>query len=266
MKAQASQHNRIIFVTGAASGIGRAVVLHQAAYNRMVLIADINLKAAQVVQEEALQAGAAGALALACDIGDEASLRQAFVRCCEYFGDIPTGIVANAGIEISRLAHETTLDEWERVIRTNLSGTFLTCREAIRLMLEHDRAGSIVCTSSPSAFVGFAGGGNSAYGSSKGGISALVRALAVDYASRGIRVNAVVPGATATPLLDVTLSHPHHKGLAERIEEQIPLRRLAKPQEIASTIDWLLSEQASYVTGAHLFVDGGLTARGANDF
>jgi NAD(P)-dependent dehydrogenase (short-subunit alcohol dehydrogenase family) len=257
---------KIILVTGAGSGIGRAIVLNQAKQNHAVVIADINRQAAQTVGQEALAAGAADVLVVECDVGDEGSLIQAFRQCKAHFGDIPTGIVANAGIEISKRAHETTLEEWEKVIRTNLTGTFLTCREAIRFLLAYDRPGSIVCTSSPSAFVGFAAGGNSAYGSSKGGISALVRALSIDYADNRIRVNGVVPGATATSLLNITLSHPGNKAFSERVKEQIPLRRLATPEEVADAVSWLLSEQASYITGTHIFVDGGLTARGANDF
>ena len=266
MKNNETDHAGIILVTGAGSGIGRAIVLNQAKQNKAVVIADINLQAAQMVRQEALAAGALDALAVECDVGNEASIMAAFRRCKAHLGDIPTGIVANAGIEIVKRAHETTLEEWERVIRTNLTGTFLTCREAIRHLLEQNKPGAIICISSPSAFVGFAAGSNSAYGSSKGGISALVRALSIDYADDMIRVNGVVPGATTTSLLNVTLSHPSNKAFSERVKEQIPLRRLATPEEVGNTVSWLLSEQASYVTGTHIFVDGGLTARGANDF
>ncbi|MFI7442678.1 SDR family NAD(P)-dependent oxidoreductase [Nonomuraea indica] len=252
----------VTLVTGAGSGIGRAVALHQAAAGRPLALLDTDEPAIRRVAAEAEDLGAPGALPITADISSESAVTDALAQCRASLG-VPTRVVANAGIEIVRKAHETTLAEWARVIDVNLTGTFLTCREAIRLLLEEGLTGSLVCVSSPSAFVGFAAGSNSAYGSSKGGISALVRALAIDYAQAGVRVNGVVPGATATPLLDVTA---HGQDLAERARTQIPLGRLARPEEIAEAVDWLLGPRSSYVTGTHLHVDGGLTARGANDF
>jgi NAD(P)-dependent dehydrogenase (short-subunit alcohol dehydrogenase family) len=130
-------------------------------------------------------------------------------------------------------------------------------------MLAAGATGSVVCTSSPSAFVGFAGGGNAAYAASKGGISALVRSLALDYAAHGIRVNAVVPGATDTPLL--TAGAPREQ-ILERARKEIPLGRLGEPAEVAEAVVWLWSDAAGYVTGSHLVVDGGLMAKSANTF
>ncbi|SEK56881.1 SDR family NAD(P)-dependent oxidoreductase [Nonomuraea pusilla] len=255
--------NDITLITGAGSGIGRAVALSQAAAGRPLALLDKDEAGVRAVAARAETLGAPRALAITADISREADVADAYARCHAALG-VPTRVVANAGIEIARKAHETTLAEWSKVIDVNLSGTFLTCREAIRLLLAQGLAGAIVCVSSPSAFVGFAGGSNSAYGSSKGGVSALVRALAIDYAASGVRVNGVVPGATATPLLDVTAGAGGD--LAERARTQIPMGRLARPEEIAEAVDWLLGPKASYVTGAHLHVDGGLTARGANDF
>jgi 3-oxoacyl-[acyl-carrier protein] reductase len=118
--------------------------------------------------------------------------------------------------------------------------------------------------------VGFAGGHNAAYAASKGGISALIRSLALDYASVGIRVNGVVPGATDTPLLTVSVPAEERTELRERIIErarqQVPLGRLGTPDEVANAVLWLWSDAASYVTGSHLVVDGGLLAKSANDF
>jgi NAD(P)-dependent dehydrogenase (short-subunit alcohol dehydrogenase family) len=128
-------------------------------------------------------------------------------------------------------------------------------------MLAAGRGGSVVCTSSPAAFVGFAGGGNAAYAASKGGISALVRSLALDYAPHGIRVNAVVPGATDTQLLG-----GDREQLIDRARREVPLGRLAAPAEVAEAVLWLWSDAASYVTGSHLVVDGGLMAKSANTF
>ncbi|WP_326685728.1 MULTISPECIES: SDR family oxidoreductase [unclassified Streptomyces] len=262
-------HSDITFITGAGSGIGRAVALLQASAGRPLALVDRDRANVEAVAAEAEERGAPLTLAIAADISQEAAVSDAYEQCRASLG-IPTRVVANAGVEISRKAHETTLTEWASVIDVNLTGTFLTCRDAIRLLLDHGRPGAIVCVSSPSAFVGFAGGSNSAYGSSKGGISAMVKALAVDYAASGIRVNGVVPGATATSLLDVTTQA--HEGtqayddIAHRARTQIPLGRLARPEEIAEAIDWLLGPKSSYVTGSHVHVDGGLTARGANDF
>lgn len=260
----AAVQREVALVTGGGSGIGRAICLNQAARGIPVAVVDIDEATARDVAREARIAGSPFSIAIQSDIRNEDDVRRAFETCRGQLG-VPTRIVANAGIEIVRLAHETRLDEWDRVIGTNLTGTFITCRAGISLLLEAKQAGSVVCVSSPSAFVGFAAGSNSAYGSSKGGISALIRALAIDYAGDGIRVNAVVPGATDTPILSVT-THDTGQSPFELAKTQIPLGRLARPDEIADAVDWLLGPHSSYVTGSHVFVDGGLTARGANDF
>lgn len=257
---------KVIFITGAGAGIGEAIALHQAKLGHAVVISDVHFEAAEKVKHKAIAQGAEDIIALHCDISQEHSVIDAFNQCISHFNSIPTGIIANAGIEISKMAHEMSLAEWEKVIKTNLTGTFLTCREAIKHLIHNNTAGSLVCIGSPSATVGFAGGSNSAYGASKGGINALVKALAIDYASHHIRVNAIIPGATNTELLKVTTNNTTHCDLEQRIKTQIPVQRLAEPEEIAQAASWLLSEHASYITGSNLYVDGGLTARGANDF
>ncbi len=258
-----------ILVTGAGSGIGRAVALACAGRGARVGALDIDTDAAGDVAAEARHAGAADALAVTCDVGDEAAVAEAFARCEKVLGT-PDGLHANAGIEVNHPAHLMRYEEWERVLRVNLTGVFLTCTAAVRMMLAAGRGGSIVCTSSPSAFTAFAGGGNGAYGASKGGVSAFVRSLAIDYAPRGIRVNAVVPGATDTPLLLAGIPSEDRQAarddLLHEAGRQIPLGRLGRPDEIAAAVVWLLSAEASYVTGTHLVCDGGLMARSANTF
>ncbi len=258
-----------ILVTGAGSGIGRAVALASASRGARVGVLDIDTAAADEVAAEARHAGAADALAVTCDVGDEAAVAEAFARCEKVLGT-PDGLHANAGIEVNHPAHLMPYGDWQRVLRINLTGVFLTCTAAVRMMLAAGRAGSIVCTSSPSAFTGFAGGGNGAYGASKGGVSAFVRSLAIDYAPHGIRVNAVVPGATDTPLLLVGVASEERQAARDELlreaARQIPLGRLGRPDEIAAAAVWLLSDEASYVTGAHLVCDGGLMARSANTF
>ena len=257
-----------IMVTGAASGIGRAVALACAERGARVAVLDIDADAVGQVADEARRLGAPDAVPLTCDVSEEGEVEEAFAQCVGRLGT-PSGLHANAGIEINQPAHLMALADWQRVLQVNLTGIFLCCRQAIRAMISGGQGGSIVCTSSPSAFVGFAGGGNSAYGASKGGISALVRSLAIDYAPHGIRVNAVVPGATDTPLLLDERDGERFEArneLLRRAGQQIPLARLAQPREIANAVTWLLSAEASYVTGSHLVCDGGLMAKSANTF
>jgi NAD(P)-dependent dehydrogenase (short-subunit alcohol dehydrogenase family) len=260
------QHETVL-ITGGGSGIGRAVALRVATEGARVAVLDINAERARAVADEARRQGASATLGLACDVGDEGQVAAAFDQCAQDLG-LPTGIFANAGIEINLPAHEMPYDVWNRVVTTNLSGVFLTCKHALRHFRAALRGGSIVCTSSPSAFVGWAGGNNAAYGASKGGISALVRALALDYARDGIRVNAVVPGGTDTPLLWAHVAPEDlprvRREVAARAQHEIPLGRLASPDEIAAAVCWLLSDAASYVTGSQLVVDGGLLAKSAN--
>jgi NAD(P)-dependent dehydrogenase (short-subunit alcohol dehydrogenase family) len=230
-------------VTGAGSGIGAAVAAAAAREGARVAGLDIAFDGVQP-----------GVLALEADVGDEAAVERAVARCRDELG-VATKVLANAGIEINAPAHELPRAEWDRTLEINLTGAFLTARCAIRAMLEAGLPGSVVCTSSPAAFVGFAGGGNAAYAASKGGISAMVRSLALDYAPAGIRVNAVVPGATDTPLIT-----------GDPDVAQIPLGRLGTPDDVAAAVLWLWSDAAAYVTGSHLVVDGGLMAKSANTF
>lgn len=258
-----------VVITGAGSGIGRAVALLCAERGARVAALDINADAAAAVADEALELGAGAAVGVECDVSSEVSVAAAIDHAVAEFG-VPYGVFANAGIEINAPIHEMTLGDWQRVLDVNLTGTFLTCKHALRAMLAAGRGGSIVCTSSPSAIVGFAGGANAAYGASKGGISAFVRAVALDYASHGIRVNAVVPGATDTPMLLAGVPENRREAARTDIErqaqQQIPVRRLGRPREVAYAVAWLLSDEAAYVTGSALVCDGGLLAKGANDF
>ncbi|WP_129666364.1 SDR family NAD(P)-dependent oxidoreductase [Phytoactinopolyspora endophytica] len=258
-----------VVVTGAGSGIGRATCLALASRGARVAVVDIDGAAARTVAEESLRTGAAAAIPVECDVSSEMAVQAAFEQVGVELG-APSGTFANAGIEANAPLHQLSSATWQQMIDVNLTGLFLTCREAVRLHVAAGRGGSIVCTSSPAAFIGHSGGGNSAYAASKGGISAFVRSTAIDYASHGIRVNAVVPGATDTALLLAGVDDDERDVAAERIRaaarEQVPLGRLARPEEIAAAVVWLLSDDSSYVTGTHLVCDGGLMAKSANDF
>lgn len=250
-------------VTGGGSGIGRAAVLACAERGAGVAVLDLDGVAAQAVAGEAERRGAPAAVGLQCDVRDEASVVAAIGAATEAVGPLRM-LVTSAGIDRGGLVHELDLDQWVDVIGTNLTGTFLACKHSLARMVEHGQGGSIVCLSSPWAEV-TAPGGASAYCASKGGISAFTRSVALDYAPYQIRVNAIVPGATDTPLMWANVPPEDIPAERERTARQLALGRIADPDDIAAGIAWLLSDQASYVTGSHLVVDGGLLARAGID-
>ncbi|PKQ36589.1 MAG: oxidoreductase [Actinobacteria bacterium HGW-Actinobacteria-11] len=258
-----------VVVTGAASGIGRGIALGAAKRGRHVALLDIDEQALMDAAAAAVAAGAASALPLVCDVGEERAVEEVFQRVATELPAI-SGVVANAGIEVSEPLASARVESWDRVMAVNLRGTFLTSRAALNYWRTQGSPGSLVCVSSPSAFVGFAGGSNTAYGASKGGISAFVRAAALDAAVDGVRVNAVVPGATDTDILYFGLEGERLRSrrgeLEEAARQQIPLGRMARPEEIADAVLWLLSDESVYVTGSHLVCDGGLLAKSANTF
>ena len=248
-----------VVVTGAGSGIGRAAAL--AAAERAVGVAalDVDADRANAVAAEASSSGAPEAFGAECDVRSEDSVAAAIAASVDRLGEL-RGLVTCAGIGAGGLVHELPLETWRDVLDTNLTGTFLACKHVLAHMLDHGRGGSIVCTSSPWAQVS-APGGASAYSASKGGVSAFVRSAALDYAPHSVRVNAIVPGATETPLMWEGMPEDKIPAARARISEQLVVGRLATPAEIAEGIVWLLSDRAGYVTGSHLVVDGGLMAR-----
>jgi NAD(P)-dependent dehydrogenase (short-subunit alcohol dehydrogenase family) len=251
---------RTIAITGAGSGIGRAVALACARRGDKVVALDISSQAVAKTAEESLAAGAAGALGLVCDVCDEAQLEAAFAQACDAFG-APYGVFANAGIDIGGLIHEMPLERWDRVLRTNLTGIFLTCKHGLRQMLGAKVRGSLVCSSSPAGFVAQAAGSCGAYSATKGGISSLVRCMAIDYAPYGIRVNAVVPGATETGMTWNNVAPASVEAMRAQLYREIPLGRLGEPEDPARAVLWLLSDESDYVTGSHLVCDGGILAK-----
>lgn len=246
-----------LIVTGAARGIGAAAAKLGAGQGRPVILLD---RDSQAVAECAatLASGGAQCLGLGCDVSDETQVADAFAQAVDRFG-VPSALVTSAGIDRGGLVHELDASTWDEVISVNLRGTFLACREAVRSML--GSGGAIVCLSSPFALV--AAEQVAAYASSKAGVCALVRSLAVDYARRGIRVNALLPGPTETDLMWANVPPAEIAATRDVVGQEIPLARLADPVEIARAALWLVSGDASYVTGASLACDGGLLARAA---
>src|SRR4030095_10605627 len=150
---------------------------------------------------------------------------------------------------------------WRKVWQTILNGPFLACKHAIRKMRQADAPGSIVCASSPTGFVALGAGGTGAYRATRRAISALVRCMAIDYARHGIRVNAVVPGATEPRLMWNNVPAEDIPRMRGALSKEIPLGRLAQPEEPARAVAWLLSDESSYVTGSPIVCDGGIFAK-----
>ena len=244
---------RVYAVSGGGSGIGRATVELLRARGGEVAAIDRDRGRVEEV------AAACGALPLIADVSDEDAVRSAFAAIDERFGRLD-GALSNAGIaRVEGLMHAETAALWDEVIGVNLRGTFLVAREALARMAKVGR-GSLVCTSSVVATAAIIGGTN-AYTASKGAISALVRQLAVDYGPLGIRVNAVAPGATETPLMWDTTPPDQVEPTRQIIHGAVPLGRLAWPKDVAEAVVWLLSDDAAYVTGVELLVDGGTNAK-----
>lgn len=244
--------NKIALVTGAASGMGAACarVLHDS--GAKVVIADLDAQGAQATADEI------GGQAIAGDISDPSFGERAVAETVDRHGRLD--ILVNAAGTMARLRAVDTDDAtWQRVTRVNLDGTFFMCRAALRHM-QGQGGGSIVNFSSIWGL--WAGANSAAYSASKGGVSVLTRALALDHAADNIRVNAVLPGDVDTPLLrSGGRSIPLTDDDIARMGESIPMRRVALPEEIAKVVAFLASDDASYVTGVLLPVDGGYTAQ-----
>ncbi|MBB5156941.1 SDR family NAD(P)-dependent oxidoreductase [Saccharopolyspora phatthalungensis] len=249
---------RLVVVTGAASGIGRAVVEAQLALGARVIGVDIQALAPSPEQAKAIDNGQL--LAVQLDVRDSAAVDAVFDGIVER-GERLTGLVSCAGVDDGGPSHEFGDDAFRRVVEINLFGTFYLCRGALRTFVSQETSGAIVCISSPFATVS-PPGGVAAYASSKGGVSALTRNLAVEYASRGIRVNSVTPGATETPLMWANADPATVPRMRQQIAGEVPLGRIADPSEPAAAVSWLLSDAASYVTGATITCDGGVLAAG----
>ena len=244
---------KVAVVTGGGSGIGRAVARRFTADGAAVLVADIAGESAALVAEEITGSGGR-AVSMAVDVSDPGEVEAMAARALAEFGRVDILMTA-AGVLSFGSATETDPQAWNRVIAINLTGTFLAARAAIGIMAK--QGGGSIITVSSSTGAHDASPGNVAYVTSKGGVAMLTKALAIDHAAEGIRVNALAPGPTATPMLGSVMTEDEMR----RFGEAMPIGRLARPDELAAAAAFLASDDASYITGAVIAVDGGQTAK-----
>ncbi len=240
---------RVAFVTGAASGIGRAVALRLGEEGCRVAAVDLNVEGARATAAEVGE----GACALQADVSYLSAMREAMASAERELG--PVGVVVScAGWDRVEPFVESSEETWDRVIAINLRGTIACTRAALDGMIER-RGGSIVAISSDAGRVGSSG--EVVYSGAKAGIIGFSKAVAREVARHGIRVNVVCPGPTDTPMMEAT--RQANPRLGEALVKAIPFRRLARPEEIAAAVAFFASDEAAYVTGQTLSVSGGLT-------
>jgi len=244
---------KVAFVTGAGSGIGRATALAFADRGAAVSIADVSAGASRAVADEIGRTGGQ-ALGLTCDVTVSSDVQTALRQTVEAFGRLDFAF-NNAGIEQAPTPlADITEDQWQRVLDIDLRGVFLCMKYEIPLVLAAG-GGAIINTSSGAGVKGFAGGG--AYGAAKHGVIGLTRCAALDYAAANVRINAICPGIIETPMMD-RFSGGTPEG-RERVIGQEPVGRMGRPEEIASAVMWLCSDNAAFTVGHALVVDGGQT-------
>lgn len=251
---------QVAIVTGASSGIGAAVATALGAAGAKVVV---NFNSDQIGGEataEAVREAGSEAALVGADVSQEAGVERLFAEAKRTFGGVHI-LVANAGLQQDAPAESMTLEQWRKVIDVNLTGQFLCCRGAIREFLARgprpdvSRAtGKIVCMSSVHERIMWAGHVN--YAASKGGVMLMMQTLAQEFAGRRIRVNAIAPGAIRTPINKGAWDTPE---ALEKLLKLIPYGRIGEPDDIANAAVWLASDHSDYVTGATLFVDGGMT-------
>ena len=248
-------HGKSAVITGSATGIGSAIATRFASAGAAVIVnypSEQERGHAEEVARTIRSSGTEKVELVRADVSQEKDADALIASCVTRFGGIDI-LVNNAGIEQSHPLVDTPLDVWERIVRVNLTGTFLCSRAAARAMIERRRGGRIINISS--VHEDLAMPNNAAYCASKGGIRMLMRTLALELAPHGITVNDVAPGAVATRINRGEREDPQDR---KELIDEIPLRRIGDPDEIAALCTYLASEAAGYVTGATYVIDGGL--------
>lgn len=253
---------QVAIVTGASSGIGAGVAKSLAAAGATVVVnypVEATRPAAEAVLKEITDAGGQGTTAM-CDVSKEDQVISMFAAVVAQYGTVDI-LINNAGLQRDAKFDEMTLDQWNTVIGVNLTGQFLCAREAIREFLRRGprpevsvATGKIICMSSVHELIPWAGHAN--YASSKGAIKMLMQTLAQEYGDRKIRVNSICPGAIQTPINRAAWETPQ---ALNSLMTLIPYNRIGQPQDIGNLAVFLASDLSDYITGASIFIDGGMT-------
>jgi NAD(P)-dependent dehydrogenase (short-subunit alcohol dehydrogenase family) len=247
--------NKVAFITGGAAGMGLAAVKAFAEEGAAVAIVDNNESAAKSVANDLLSAGHK-AIAVRCDVSDESEVEAAVNATVSAFGSLDAAF-NNAGIQSPATElPDLRTEEYRRILGVNLDGVFF-CMKYELLQMRKQGAGAIVNNSSLGGLVGVPG--RAAYHATKHGVLGLTKSAALEYAERGIRINAVCPGIIDTPMVSGMLKN--ETGVMQEMMRDVPARRLGTATEVANAVVWLCSSKASFVTGQALAVDGGYTAR-----
>lgn len=263
-EARPTLRGQTAIVTGASSGIGRAIAGAMCAAGANVIVNYVGAdEAAAETVHEATHCGCSHrgrAVAVKADVSDEGQVSAMFARAIAEFGAVDI-LVNNAGLQQDAPLEEMTFAQWRRVIDVNLTGQFLCAREAVRAFKKRGvdpavscAAGKIVCVSSVHEVIPWAGHVN--YAASKGGVMLMMKSIAQEVAPWRIRVNSICPGAIRTPINRPAWETPEAYNDLLRL---IPYKRIGEPEDVARLAVWLCSDEADYITGASLFVDGGMT-------
>jgi NAD(P)-dependent dehydrogenase (short-subunit alcohol dehydrogenase family) len=250
-------HGKVAIVTGCGSGIGEAIATRYASDGAEVFGVDWNREAGERVARQIASTG--GSIVFhEADVSQEVAVERMVAACASRLGGIDI-LVNNAAVQHEVLLHETSMEQWHRMIDVNLGGVFLGCKYAIPRMVE--RGGGVIINMS--SVMGLVADPKLAiYCATKGGILAMTRAIAIAYGRQGIRATCICPGDVDTPLNQVYFnSYPDPAAARAAIEEHYPLGRIASPDEIARIAVFLASDDATFITGTHVLVDGGILSK-----
>lgn len=247
---------KVAVITGSGRGLGRAIAKGLADAGASVVVCSRTLSEAQDTATEIADAGGIS-YALQADTGKRASCEQLIADTVAHFGKLDV-LVNNAGIDIIEPAEDASEEAWDEILNINLKGYFSCSQFAARQMLKQGTGGSIANNSSIASGVGIAG--LAAYAAAKGGVNQLTKVMAVEWASRGIRVNAFAPGYFENVMRGATTEHQRPEK-QQQVLNFTPMGRRGRPEELVGPVVFLASDASSYVTGAVLFIDGGYTAQ-----